>query len=218
MTPNSCPALLLNADYRPISVYPLETLHWQEAVRDSFLGRVSVLDEHDLEVRSPGFSMRLPSVVVLKVYQRQDRPAAMTRIGIFVRDKGRCAYCERKLTLGDLTFDHVVPRSKGGPTVWTNVVGACGPCNLRKADRRLMDSGMHLKRKPWVPTRGHLNEIALRDFPPRSHGLHKSWLPWLGIPESETDQVARVSVGPTSEAVFPADMSADRYWNVDLDE
>jgi hypothetical protein len=162
--------------------------------------------------------MRLPSVVVLRSYQRQDRPASMTRIGVFVRDRGRCAYCDGKLTLRELTFDHVVPRSKGGPTSWTNVVGACGPCNLRKGDRSLKDSGLHLRRKPWAPSRAQLNEIGLRDFPPRSGRLHRAWLPWLGIAETEADQPARVSEGPTSEAVFPADMSSDLYWNVDLEE
>ena len=76
--------------------------------------------------------MRLPSVVSLKTYVKPSRHPAFTRFNVFLRDRFSCQYCgERE----ELTFDHVVPRSKGGTTTWENVVAACSACNLRKGDR-----------------------------------------------------------------------------------
>src|SRR3546814_5798745 len=63
MTPESCPALVLNADYQPLSYFPLSVWPWQEVVKAVYMERVTILSEYDQEIRSPSFSMRLPSVV-----------------------------------------------------------------------------------------------------------------------------------------------------------
>ena len=76
--------------------------------------------------------MKLPSVVSLKTYIRPSRRPAFTRFNVFLRDEFECQYCGDP---NDLTFDHVVPRSKGGRTTWENVVTACSPCNLTKGGR-----------------------------------------------------------------------------------
>ena len=127
--PDSFPALVLNADFRPLSYYPLSLWSWQELVKAVFLDRVNIVSEYDRFVRSPSFEMRLPSVVSLKTYVKPALYPAFTRFNVFLRDRFICQYCGSK---EDLTFDHLVPRSRGGQTRWDNVVAACAPCNLDK--------------------------------------------------------------------------------------
>lgn len=74
-----------------------------------------------------------------------------TRHGIFQRDMGECQYCGKKLTMETATLDHVIPRSRGGLDIWTNLVLACGRCNARKADRLPAEAGMTLRRQPFCP-------------------------------------------------------------------
>ena len=129
-SPGSFPALVLNADYRPLSYYPLSLWGWQDTVKAVFLDRVNIVSEYDRSVRSPTCEMKLPSVVSLKTYIRPALYPAFTRFNVFLRDRFVCQYCGDK---DDLTFDHLVPRSRGGLTRWDNVVAACAPCNLRRA-------------------------------------------------------------------------------------
>src|SRR5438874_2571429 len=113
--PSGWPALVLNADYRPLSYYPLSLWPWQEVIKAVFLDRVDVIATYDQVVHSPSFEMKLPSVVSLKHYVTQDRPPAFTRFNLFLRDSFTCQYCHAG---EDLTFDHVIPRSRGGRTTW----------------------------------------------------------------------------------------------------
>ena len=167
------PALVLNADYRPLSYYPLSLWPWQEAIKAVFLDRVSIIAEYDEEVRSQRQAFRIPSVVVLKDYVKPQKRVAFTRFNLFLRDGFCCQYCGQK---GDLTFDHVLPRSKGGVTSWENVVAACSPCNLRKAAKTLRQSGLRLARPPRAPSAEEMQARGRR-FPP-GH-LHASWRDYL---------------------------------------
>ena len=164
------PALVLNADYRPLSYYPLSTWAWQDVVKAVFLERVDVVAEYDHVVHSPSFEMRLPSVICLREFVRQDRTPAFTRFNVFLRDGFECAYCSSK---DDLTFDHVIPRSKGGRTSWDNIVAACSPCNLRKGGRMPREAGMHPSVPPRRPSSYELQEMGRR-FPPNH--LHQTWM------------------------------------------
>ena len=113
--PNGWPALVLNADFRPLSYYPLSLWPWQEVVKAVFLERVDVVAEYDEYVHSPSLTMRLPSVIALREFVKQDRQPAFTRFNVFLRDGFKCVYCGSH---DDLTFDHLIPRSKGGRTSW----------------------------------------------------------------------------------------------------
>ena len=155
------PALVLNADFRPLSYYPLSLWSWQDTVKAVFLDRVNIVSEYDKVVKSPSFEMRLPSVVSLKAYVRPTRHPAFTRFNVFLRDRFTCQYCGEH---DELTFDHVIPRSKGGATTWENVVAACSPCNLRKSDR-LPD-----ERQPPVDPR-HRGSGCGRPAPQLERGL-----------------------------------------------
>ncbi len=173
VSPDGCPALILNADYRPLSYFPLSLWSWQDAVKAVFLDRVDIIAEYDRYVRSPSFEMRLPSVVALRSYIRPSRNPAFTRFNVFLRDGFSCQYCGAR---EDLTFDHVTPRSRGGQTTWENVVAACSPCNLRKANRMPDDAEMWPAQTPHQPTVADLHNIGRR-FPPNY--LHDSWMDFL---------------------------------------
>ena len=167
------PALVLNADYRPLSYYPLSLWPWQDAIKAVFLDRVTIVSEYEEVVRSPSTVIRIPSVVVLKDYVAPQKTVAFTRFNLFLRDAFCCQYCGSK---GDLTFDHVVPRARGGITSWENVVAACQRCNLRKGSRSLKQVGFTLRRAPRRPEAGQLMNLG-RKFPPNH--LHDSWMDYL---------------------------------------
>ncbi|MFN7399367.1 MAG: HNH endonuclease, partial [Sandaracinobacter sp.] len=101
-SPQACPALVLNADYTPLSYYPLSLWSWQDAIKAAFLERVDVIAQYDREIRSPSFAMRLPSVVALRQYVKPSQNPAFTRFNLFLRDRFTCQYCGTK---DDLTFD-----------------------------------------------------------------------------------------------------------------
>ena len=173
VSPQALPALVLNADYRPLSYYPLSLWSWQDAIKAVFLDRVNIIAEYDHSVCSPSFSMKLPSVVSLKTYVQPTRNPAFTRFNVFLRDHFQCQYCGAR---DDLTFDHVIPRSKGGLTTWENVVAACAPCNLKKANRMPSEIKMFPHQAPYHPTVHDLHNNG-RAFPPNH--LHQSWLDYL---------------------------------------
>lgn len=166
------PALVLNADFRPVSVFPLSTLPWQDAVRAVVRGVVSVVAEYDKVVHSPSTDMRLPSVIALREYQKVDRHVAFTRYNVFLRDHFTCQYCGEKKSVKDLQFEHVIPRSKGGKTCWTNICAACDACNSTKADHT------HMKplRMPVKPTAWQLL-LESQKYP--QNYLHEDWLSFM---------------------------------------
>lgn len=170
------PALVLNADFRPLSYFPLSLWSWQEAVKAVFLDRVNIVSEYDREVHSPSITMRLPSVIALKNYIPLTRRPALTRFNVFLRDRFVCQYCLGPYPAADLTFDHVNPRARGGRTCWENVVTACSCCNLRKGSRLPEESGLQLRRHPSEPTNRELQENG-RGFP--ANYLHESWRDFL---------------------------------------
>lgn len=173
LRPERYPALVLNADFRPLSYFPLSVWPWQEAVKAAFLDRVNIVQFYDRTVSSPSRTIRLPSVIALKEYIRPATFPAFTRFNVFLRDRFLCQYCGAP---EDLTFDHVIPRRAGGRTTWENVVAACAPCNIRKGGRMPDRAKMHPKREPFRPTVHQLNETG-RSFPPNY--LHESWRDYL---------------------------------------
>ena len=168
------PALILNADYRPLSYFPLSLWPWQEAIKAVYLKRVNVAAEYEEVVRSEKLTLPLPSVIVLKNYVVPTKTVPFTRATLFLRDEFTCQYCGYKGK--DLTFDHVVPKSRGGKTRWDNVVAACQSCNLRKAAKTTSQAGFKLKKTPTKPS----PEVLLnkgKKFPPSD--MHKSWSDFL---------------------------------------
>ena len=167
------PALILNADYQPISYFPLSLWSWQDSIKAVFLDRVNIIAEYESEVRSSSFSMKIPSVIALKKYIPISKKPPFTRFNLFLRDNFSCQYCGSN---EELTFDHLLPRSKGGETHWDNVVTACSACNVKKGGKLLKSSGMQLNQHPYQPSTEDLHRNG-KNFPPNY--LHKSWMDYL---------------------------------------
>jgi len=171
--PEAFPALVLNADYRPLSYFPLSLWGWQTSVKAVFLDRVNIVSEYDKVIHSPSTEFRLPSVICLKKYIKPAKWPAFTRFNLFLRDGFSCQYCH---SADDLTFDHMIPRSKGGLTTWDNVTTACMPCNLKKGGRLPNEAHMWPGIRPFKPTARQLIQSG-RKFPPNF--LHDSWRDYL---------------------------------------
>lgn len=176
LAPNDCPALVLNADFRPLSYYPLSLLNWQETIKAVFMDRVTILKHYDRYVRSPSQEIRIPSVVALKEYIKPRQKPAFTRFNVFLRDNFTCQYSGEKLPVADLTFDHVIPKSRGGKTTWDNIVTASREANSRKGNKLPSQCKMFPLNKPYAPSYFELQEKG-KKLPRRF--LHESWRDYL---------------------------------------
>lgn len=139
--------LVLDQGYSPLKVVP-----WQRAVQLLFLNKVETIEEYDQNIRSTYLVIKVPSVVrLLKGFRRHKKPVKFSRVNIYGRDGYACQYCGIKKPIGELTYDHVVPRTQGGKTTWTNIVTACSKCNAKKGGRTPEEAKMRLKKKPVQP-------------------------------------------------------------------
>ena len=133
-------------------------------------------DSNDDVVRTVALRIRVPRVILLLFFDRLPRKEVkFTRHNIFERDRNTCQYCGRIFDRRDLNLDHVIPRDRGGPTTWENIVCSCIPCNTRKANKTPAEAGMRLVRKPKRP--------KWRPFVQVSFGapMHESWKHFLDI-------------------------------------
>jgi 5-methylcytosine-specific restriction endonuclease McrA len=137
-------ALILNASYEPLCI--VSTRRALLLVLD---GKAETIAATDRAFHSERASFVEPSVVRLSYYVKVPFQArvALNRRAVFVRDGNRCQYCDDPAE----NIDHVIPRSKGGPHSWENVVAACRPCNARKMDHYLHETTMKLRRPPRAP-------------------------------------------------------------------
>lgn len=125
-------------------------------------------------LRSVRHLVAIPRVIVLKEFDRlPQRKLRFSRQHIFIRDGYTCQYCAKRYPKHKLNLDHVHPRSRGGRTIWENVVTSCHSCNRKKADRTPSEAGMPLLSHPKKP-RGSLGLIAHKS-------VQTSWRPFLGI-------------------------------------
>ncbi len=127
-------------------------INWRRAVKLVFMEKVEVVEESERVVRSVSESMRIPSVVRLVRYVRfRRREARFSRRNVYARDHYICQYCNNRFPVDELTCDHVIPRSRGGGTDWTNIVTCCAKCNRKKGGRTPEEAGVHLLKRPHRP-------------------------------------------------------------------
>jgi 5-methylcytosine-specific restriction endonuclease McrA len=140
--------LFLDVDWRPLRVEC-----WQRAISDVFLGKAEVIEySRDRTIRGVTREHPMPSVVrILRRFRRDKLRIKFSRLNIYARDRFVCQYCGQRFASEDLTFDHVMPRSRGGRTSWDNIVTCCVGCNAVKADRTPEQAGMRLVRRPTKP-------------------------------------------------------------------
>ena len=164
--------LVLNASYEPLNVTTVRRAHVL-----IFKGKAEVLEELERPLHSASDTYPWPHVIRLVQYVRVPRAIQrkISRRALFARDGWRCAYCGT--TSGRLTLDHVVPRSRGGESIWENVVTACAPCNHKKGNRTLEESGLHLVRPPRPPAPVLFIQLAAPKIP-------NGWQPYLGFAAS----------------------------------
>ena len=141
--------LLLNTTYEPLRI-----LHWQKAITLLWREKVEVLEVYDRKIYGVSNSIPLPSVMRLhSMIRLRDKHGALkfSRANIFTRDGYCCQYCTKAFKTSDLTFDHILPISRGGRKTWENIVTACWRCNNRKSGRTPKEAGMRLLKKPVKP-------------------------------------------------------------------
>lgn len=131
---------------------PHKIISWQRAVVLAYLGKVEVIETWDADLRGPSVAMKAPAVVRLTKGSVSTKKAVrFSRINVYTRDGFRCQYCGARKPLRQLNYDHVVPRVKGGKTVWENIVTSCYGCNDKKGCRTPEEAGMRLLRAPFKP-------------------------------------------------------------------
>ena len=170
-------ALVLNASFEPLCVVP-----GRRAVVLVLTEKAVAVAESGDVVHSALVALQVPSVVRLTRFVRVPYRASvpLTRRAVFARDGGRCVYCGAAAT----SLDHVVPRSRGGPHSWDNVVSACGRCNHAKADRAVSEMGWRLRRPPPAPSGAAWRVVGARRLDPR-------WRPYLeGLPDDVLEEPA----------------------------
>ena len=173
-------ALVLNADHRPITRYPLSTWSMERTMRNTMRDRVIVLERYDVILRSQFMEYQPPSVVALRSYVKRPQRVPFTRLGVFTRDGFRCQYCNEAFESRDLTFDHVVPRAQKGGSNWENIVAACVPCNTKKGHRTDM-APIRPPREPRPDEMLKLRQLGSEKF--RDDWM--SYLYWSGALEKD---------------------------------
>ena len=151
--------LILNADASPVSLLPLSVISWEESIRYLVSDKATVLEWHeDWVVRSERWSTRVPSVMILKDYQKKKTTVRFSKHNVFLRDSYGCQYCGDDVARKTATLDHVLPVSHGGKTTFENCVCACATCNSTKGNNKKIVP----KIKPYKPTYFQLAEKRKR--------------------------------------------------------
>lgn len=148
--------LVLNQNYEPLNVCNV-----RRALVLVLGGKAEVLQENGHVVATARMVYKVPSVIRLAYYIKRPRPRVkLSRREVFMRDNHTCQYCGHRG--GDLTIDHVIPRSRGGLHTWDNVVSACRPCNHRKGGKSVAEAHMQLRIQPFEPRAGTYYAIERR--------------------------------------------------------
>lgn len=139
--------LLLNQGYQPI-----KAISWKRAICLHILDKVDVLENYKDKISSPSIEFNVPAVIRLRNHANVGpMKIRFSRANIYSRDKKVCQYCGNKFKPQELTLDHVIPKSVGGKTTWTNIVTSCKDCNTVKANRTPQQAGMRLIQRPAYP-------------------------------------------------------------------
>lgn len=144
---------------------PLEVVSWQDAISDWINGKVEIIEEYEDKIIHKKYDkyfntfsniIKMPAVIRLLHFVKPNKNIkffqSFTRHNVYNRDNGKCQYCGIKISLREMTYDHVYPKSKGGQTCWSNIVCCCLNCNSKKDNNTLQEVGMTLLNKPYAPS------------------------------------------------------------------
>lgn len=154
--------------------FPVKVVGWQKAMILLLTGRAEVVTEYgDKTIRSVSQSFNLPKILRLYNRHRAKRNVKFSRINVYYRDNFQCQYCACRPPADKLTFDHVLPASRGGKTSWENVVTSCAECNHKKANRTPKEAGIRLLKSPIMPKWSPQLCLKLKDTDP------DEWYQWF---------------------------------------
>ena len=187
--------LVLSPNYQPISLFP--NAHWilaKDAVTRVYNGiepTCRIVAEYDTFIKTPNHDIKWPAVIARIKNDHDNMKATLSAETLYYRDHAVCAYCNQKLTLktdrrNSITMDHVYPRSKGGRSVWNNLVASCPSCNHTKSNA-LPEGKWKPRFKAYKPTYWQLLK-SRRKFPIKVY--HESWLDFIGNWDAEVILVA----------------------------
>ncbi|MDD0852799.1 HNH endonuclease [Halobacteriovorax sp. GB3] len=162
------------------SYFPVQIVSWQKAILLLFTGRAEVVDEYE-EHHIQTVSSSYPRPKILRLFSRHQtsRSVKFSRQNVFLRDNYTCQYCFKPFPHQQLTFDHVIPQSKGGPTSWQNIVTCCQRCNNKKGNKLLSEMGIKLQKIPSEPDWHPTMCLKLKNDDP------KEWFDWLRLKKKE---------------------------------
>jgi len=176
--------LILNPYMQPHAIWS-----WQRGVQQLAVGKIYVVEAYEGEiVRSAYLEFPVPSVACLRrPVGKYKKGVKFSRINVFTRDRFTCQFCGRgPLPMKHLNYDHVLPRVRGGKTVWENIVTSCYPCNERKGKRTPEEAGMRLLHKPYKPSSLPMGAPVWK-----TNLMPEQWAPYLvGTPELAEQQTA----------------------------
>lgn len=165
--------LVLSREFLPLNQVP-----WQKAISWVWEGRAEVIENvAGRMIGTVDGGIEMPSIIRLAgtaKHTRHRKHIRFNRRNVWIRDKGTCCYCGCYVSVHGFTYDHVIPRSKGGATQWTNIVTCCRECNHRKGDRSPAEARMKLLREPGIPS-------TLSNLDYQFHQVPENWKPWLGL-------------------------------------
>lgn len=193
--------LLLSNAYEPLGAITLA-----RAMKMISKGKVEIIEEYDWNIRPEPSNFeadvdvgagkivkrtmivfKAPAVVrLLSAFIRRRRKVKFSRVNLYARDNYTCQYCQTKFRLAELTLDHVVPRTQGGKTTWTNLVAACSPCNLKKGGRTPDQAGMSLRKQPTQPSWNPAITITVSTV--SVPDAWRDYLYWTSELENDNDQ------------------------------
>jgi 5-methylcytosine-specific restriction endonuclease McrA len=164
--------LVLDINYQPMG-----RMSWERAITQWVKGKIEILESYEnRDIKSVTFSMKMPAVVRELTKCKKKNALKFSRENVYIRDKGRCQYCNVQIPRPESTYDHVIPRGQGGKTKWENIVIACYPCNQRKRNRTPEQANMRLLSKPEKPkTLPSTLRITLQ----WNKGMPIEWKDWL---------------------------------------
>lgn len=171
--------LVLDSSFQPLSWMPLSLYSWRDVMEiitdDHAVEKVAVLEYYDAVIHSATKEWKIPSVISLLNHAPENRRVPFCRKNVFIRDEFTCQLTGKKYPVDQLTFDHVIPRCKGGRTTWDNIVTACKEANSRKGDRTLNKCGYKLLKQPYEPSYWEIREKAKKCFMQTDMMIHESW-------------------------------------------
>jgi 5-methylcytosine-specific restriction endonuclease McrA len=182
--------LVLDQGYQPHRI-----VEWTRAVALIFQEKAELVEEYDeplltpdqeARARADGWTLifKMPAVIRLLNRVRRKKSVKFSRLNVLTRDHWVCQYCGQRFTTKKLNYDHVIPRSRGGKTVWENIVSACYDCNAKKDNRTPKEARMHLLKKPVKPR--SLPVVAFHlDSSESIPEAWRSWVYWHGELEQD---------------------------------